>query len=305
MSISLNTNTSTMSSQRAFNIATKNVSKSSKKLATGIRINKGADDAAGLSISKNFESLLKSTTNTKKNISDGISMLQTMDAALSSVTDELQRIQEVSLQAKNGVYSEDEIASMQREIIERVRVIDNISQNTSFNGVNLLDGATDRTLQVGVNDENTLTFNFESGTSANVGIEISISNVSSDLGSIAEGTSTIPSLAEMNIGSTSVSSFDNSVTGTDNVSLSDIDQMIENVRRMRSKLGAYENSLNSNLDYQDAFTSGMSKVHSNIYNTDYAAESSGLIKSQIKQNTAASLLSQANLQNSIALNLIP
>ncbi|NQY79481.1 MAG: hypothetical protein HRT47_04120 [Candidatus Caenarcaniphilales bacterium] len=304
MSISFNTNTSAMFSQRAFYNATKDVSDSTSKLATGIRINKGADDAAGLSISKGFETLLKSTTNSKKNISDGVSMLQTMDAALGSVTEELQRIREITMQARNGTYSEDQLAAMQREVVERVGTIDNIAQNTSFNGVSLLDGASDRVLQVGVEDGDTLTFDFASGAAAGVGIEISVATDETRLGAMSEGVTGGFRLDQLNIGSSSVNSYDDS-TNTQNGDLSDIDQMIENVTRMRSTVGGYENALNSRMDYQEGFAIGMSTVHANIFNTDYAAESSELIKSQLRQNSAASLLSQANSQSGIALNLIP
>ena len=305
MSISLNTNTSSMSSQRALYNATSAVSSSTRKLTTGIRINRGADDAAGLSISKGFETLLKSTTNSKRNISDGISMLQTMDAALGSVSEELQKIREISIQAKNGTNSEDELAALQREIVERVRIIDDIANNTSFNGESLLDGSRDRTLQVGVEDDETVTLNFTSGATAGIGIEISTTTTDADLGSITEGITAGMSLEQLNVGSTGVTAFDGATSGTDNISLDDIDQMITNIDRMRAQVGGYENTLNSRMEYQEGFTIGMSKVHANIYNTDYAAESSELIKSQLVQNSAASVLSQANSQNNIALNLIP
>lgn len=305
MSISLHTNTSAMFSQRTFYNSTKNVADSTNKLATGIRINKGADDAAGLTISKGFETLLKSTTNAKKNIGDGVSMLQTMDSALVSVTDELQRIREISMQAKNGVYSEDELASMQREIVERVGIIDNIARNTSFSDMNLLDGVSNRTLQVGVEDGDTLTFDLQANVAANTGVLISVGSTDTDLGSITEGITAAMTLDQFNVGSTTVNAYDGATNGTDNIELADIDQMIDNVSRMRSEIGGYENALNSRMDYQEGFAIGMSKVHSNIYNTDFAAESSNLIKSQLVQNSAASLLSQANSQGGIALNLIP
>lgn len=305
MSISLHTNTSAMFSQRTFYNSTKNVADSTNKLATGIRINKGADDAAGLTISKGFETLLKSTTNAKKNIGDGVSMLQTMDSALVSVTDELQRIREISMQAKNGVYSEDELASMQREIVERVGIIDNIARNTSFSDMNLLDGVSNRTLQVGVEDGDTLTFDLQANVAANTGVLISVGSTDTDLGSITEGITAAMTLDQFNVGSTTVNAYDGATNGTDNIELADIDQMIDNVSRMRSEIGGYENALNSRMDYQEGFAIGMSIVHSNIYNTDFAAESSNLIKSQLVQNSAASLLSQANSQGGIALNLIP
>ena len=310
MSISLNTNTNAIFTRRSFENATDKVADSTMKLSSGHRINKGADDAAGLSISKGFETLLKSTTNSKRNISDGISMLQTMDAALASIGDELDSIRELTVRANNGVYSDEQRDVMQRELVESINTIGSIAECTKFGQSVLLDGSQDRNIHYGVKDSDQLTLLFQSGVAANQGIEISLTTDETALGSITEGIDTTGrTLETMNLGSINVVAADDATfavsSGEANYTMSDIDKMIENVTRMRTNLGSYDNALGSHMEYQEAFTMGMSQVHSNIFDTDVAAESSNLIKSQLVQNSATSILTQSNSQGSIALNLIP
>ena len=305
MSISLNTNTSALFSNRAYQKSNAKLTKSSEKLATGLRINRGADDAAGLTISKGFETQVKGINESKKNAANGISLLQTMDAALGSVTDELQRIKEISLQSRSTIYSEDELASLQRDLVERVRTIDDIANSSTFNGISILDGSQDITLQVGVEDTDSFTLELAAGATANRGIQISVTDTDTDLGSIAEGITAGMSLEQLNVGSASVTAYDGATAGTNNINLSDIDQMLENVGRMRSFIGASEANLNSRVEYFDHFAEGISKMYSNIADTDYAAESSNFTLAQLQRNAAGSVLTQANSVNNVALNLIP
>jgi len=130
MSIVVNTNTQSIFAQRALGKNTLNLQKSIEKLSTGSKINKAADDAAGLSISEKLTSQIRGLQKAKQNAGDGISMIQTAEGALSIVHDNLQRVRELVVQAKNGTNSSAELDSIQREINERVSTIEDISGST-------------------------------------------------------------------------------------------------------------------------------------------------------------------------------
>ena len=140
MAIYVNTNTQSIFAQRALGGNTFNLQKNIEKLSTGFRINRAADDAAGLSISEKLTSQIRGLEKAEQNIGDGISMVQTAEGALSIVQDNLQRIRELVVQASNGTNSDNELDAIQREINARIGTIADIGTDTEFNGLALLDG---------------------------------------------------------------------------------------------------------------------------------------------------------------------
>jgi flagellin len=277
------------------------VQSSIEKLSTGFRINRAGDDAAGLSIAEKMTTLIKGMDQAQRNIGDGIAMIATMDGALGTVQDNLQRIRELTVQALNGTNGNDEKDAIQREINERITSIDNMGADATFNGVSLLRSTADITLQSGPSDGNTLTLQTQAGVSANRGFHIDHNSTSS--GSLGEGAI---ALSTFTIGSANVKT----VSGTTSASattnaLSRLDTMIKNVSRMRSQGGAYENALGSSMDFLDRYSEGLQSARSRVADVDVAAESAEFTKSQILQQTAASMLSQANATPQIALNLLP
>ncbi|NQY80271.1 MAG: flagellin FliC [Candidatus Caenarcaniphilales bacterium] len=301
MGIIINTNTQSLFAQRSLRTNTKMVEKSIERLSTGFRINRAGDDAAGLSISQKMTTLIRGMDQAKRNIGDGMAMISTLDGALSTVQDNLQRIRELTVQAFNGTNSEDELSAIQREINERVQAIDDMGTQAKFNGVNLLDGQEDITLQIGAEDGNTLVMKTSAGTTSDVGFLVNFSTTSD--GSIGQGVNA--PLSEFTIGSTGVASLGGtSGTPTSNA-LTQLDTMINNISRMRSTVGAYENSLQSNLDYLDRYAESLRGARSRIMDADIAAESSEVTKAQILQQSAATMLTQANSTPQLALNLLP
>ena len=236
----------------------------------------------------------------KRNIGDGMAMISTIDGALATVQENLQRVRELTVQAYNGTNSEDERAAIQREINERVQAIDDMGTQATFNGVNLLDGAQDITLQIGAEDGNTLVMKSASGVTTDVGFEVNFSTSSN--GSIGQDASI--TLSEFSVGSTGVASLSGSTVATAN-GLTELDTMINNISRMRSTVGAYENSLQSNLDYLDRYAESLRGARSRIQDVDVAAESAEVTRGQILQQSAAAMLSQANSTPQLALNLLP
>lgn len=314
MSLVINTNTQSIFAQRALGNNTMDLQRNIERLSTGFRINRAADDAAGLSISNKLTTTIKGLVKAKQNAADGISLLQTAEGGLGIIQENLQRIRELVVQGINGTNGAKEKDALQREINERVKVIDDIATNTKFNGVTLLKGNTaatsDITLQTGADNGETTDLILRSGQTANSGIEIDIAAVAvgttADAGNIMEGTTTAFSLDRLHIqGATGVNSYGYATHTTDvNADVGDIDTMIDNISRMRSYLGATQNALESKIQFMDIAMENSAAARSRIRDVDVASESSELVKSQILQQSASAMLSQANAQPNIALQLI-
>jgi len=278
MSIIVNTNTASIFAQRSLGVNTRSLEKSIEKLSTGFRINRAGDDAAGLSISESLTAQIRGMYKAKQNAGDGVSMVQTAEGSLSVIHDNLQRIRELVVQSKNGSNGTTEKEAMQAEIEERVQAIKDISSATEFNGINLLNGSADIKLQVGSEDNQTLT----------VALKAESIKVDSTTGAI---------------GGSGIKLDDLDVTGT--ASISEVDTLITNVSGMRSYLGAVQNSLESRMDYLDVAIENNSSSLARVRDVDVARETSILLKNQILQKSAATMLSQANSTPKLALDLLP
>jgi flagellin len=305
MGLTVNTNTQSIFAQRALSKNTMSLQRSIEKLSTGYRINKAGDDAAGLSISEKMTSQVLGLDKAKQNSSDGVSLIQTAEGALSVIQDNLQRIRELVVQAKNGTNGLDEQNALQREINERITTIEDISKATKFNGIALLNGVSANiTLQTGADNSQTTTLYIDS-TAAGVGIEIDVDTTT--VGMIGESSSIALSALKITANNASAVGTQGGATGGTALAggVDDVDYMIRNVSRMRSYLGALQNSLESKIDYLDVAKENMAAARSRVKDVDVASESSVLIKNQILQQSAAAMLSQANSTPQIALSLLP
>ncbi|TDN59437.1 flagellin [Scandinavium goeteborgense] len=153
----INTNSLSLMAQNNLNKSQTSLGTAIERLSSGMRINSAKDDAAGLAISNRFTSSIRGLTQAGRNANDGISLAQTTEGALEEVTENLQRIRELTVQAKNGTNSSDDRASIQKEITARLDEIKRISETTNFNGVNVLDGSKDKlSIQIGDKDGQTI-----------------------------------------------------------------------------------------------------------------------------------------------------
>mgnify|MGYP002641706645 CR=1 len=317
MQLTVNTNTQSLFAQRALRFNTGNLQGNIERLSTGYRINRAADDAAGLSIANKLTTRIRGLEQAGKNAADGISLIQTMEGGLSVVQENLQRIRELVVQGINGTNGADEIDALQREINERVKIIDDIAQATKFNGTTLIYNnttAANITLQTGSDNGETSSIVLMSGLSgagSNTGIDIDITaqatGTSSDDGFLIEGGTTGLSLDRIQLSGATVNSY-GFVNGdhSSNVAatVSQIDNMIDNVSRMKSYVGATQNALESKMEYMEIAMENAASARSRIQDVDVAKESSDLIKNQILQQTAAAMLAQANTAPQIALQLL-
>jgi flagellin len=290
MSLIISTNIQSLFAQRALGRNTVSLQRSIEKLSTGSKLNRAADDAAGLSISENLNSQIRGLEKARQNAGDGISFIQTAEGSLSVVHENLQRIRELVVQAKTGTNGGAEINSIQSEINERIKSIDEIAVATKYNGNFLIKGGSDTDIQVGADDGQVLAIKLTQ-------VDIDINSTSAN--SMGENAIKLNSL---HLGGTTTA-LDGS--STPNASIDHVNTMISNVSRMRSYLGAIQNSLESRVEYLDVAIENSSSSRSRVRDVDVAKESSLMLKNQILQQSAAAMLSQANSTPQLALNLLP
>jgi flagellin len=308
MSIYVNTNAQSVFTQRALSQNTNSLQKNIERLSTGLRINRAADDAAGLSISEKLTSQIRGLEKAEQNIGDGISMLQTMEGGLGVVNDNLQRIRELVVQASNGTNSRNELNAIQREINSRVTTINDISDSTQFNGNILLDGslggdssAVDVNIQSGADQGQTTGIDFDAfiidvtGGDANDGLNASSTFHLDDLKVTDNNAASVGPQSAAGTGTSAATS--DPLTG--------LDTMITNIATMRSQIGAQQNSLESKLEYLGVAKENAMSSRSRVLDADISKESSGFVRNQILQQSSAAMLSQANQSPQIALNLLP
>ena len=272
--------------------------KSSRKLASGFSFNSAAENPAGLSIVEGMSSQINGTSAASRNIQDGISMLNTTDGGLKQVGNNLQRIREITVQASNGTNSQDELDAYQREINSLVGEINDIAGSSDFNGISLLDGSADVTLQTGPNNGDTDTIDLTSGPGEE-GIEIDVSSTAA--GSLGSGSAF--SLDDLNVSGNIASLSGSTVLSAGN--LDNLDAMIENNSRMRSETGAKTNSLEAKGDYLDVSSENVQASRSRIRDTNFAKETSNFAANRIQSQMAIAMFSQANgIKGDITLDLL-
>ncbi|MBB3320647.1 flagellin [Atlantibacter sp. RC6] len=167
----INTNSLSLLTQNNLNKSQSSLSSAIERLSSGLRINSAKDDAAGQAIANRFTSNIKGLTQASRNANDGISIAQTTEGSLNEINNNLQRIRELAVQASNDTNSTSDLDSIQAEITQRLGEIDRVSQQTQFNGVKVLSKEQGLTIQVGANDNETITINLQEINSSTLGLD--------------------------------------------------------------------------------------------------------------------------------------
>jgi len=271
MSLRIQTNIEAFDAHRNLVNTENELSSSMEKLSSGFRINKAADDAAGLAISEKLESQIGGLEQAQQNAQDAVSLVQTGEGALAEVQSMLQRVRDLAVQFNNGTLAASDQAAITAEVAQLCQEVSDIGSQTTFNGIKLLSGGATITFQVGANDGETMTVAaaslFGSGTSFEV-----------DSG---------------------VFSF----SGT--VSLSSIDAAIQNVSTARSTFGAIQNRIQDRLTNLSTYEENLQASDSAIKDVDMASEMVNFTKLQILQQAGTAMLSQANSAPQAVLSLLP
>jgi flagellin len=264
MSLRINTNVEALIAHDGLTKTSAQVSKAMERLSSGLRINRAADDAAGLAISESMRGQIRGLQQAQRNIEDGVSLVQTAEGSLDEVHSMLQRVRELAVQYNNGTLSNANHTSIQSEVNALVSEIDRIGTSAKFNGVTLLGASALVTFQVGAND----------GES----IAVSLISLGSTLGTYSTlGLST---------------------------SISAIDAAIDAVSSARAAFGAAQNRLEHSLNVASATTENLTAAESRIRDVDMAEEMVKLTKAQILQQAGTAMLSQANQSPQSVLQLL-
>jgi flagellin len=270
------------------------MSQAMERLSTGQRINSASDDAAGLAISSKMTSQLNGLNMAVRNANDAISMVQTADGAMVEVGNMLQRMRELGVQAMTGSNSATDRDALHTELTSLIGAIEDVAADTQWNGSNLLDGTPGATsFQVGANASQTISVTFADLNTANGSATSGLfENLdSSSLGDDADATHSIAGL-----------SFDTVTLATDAMTM--IDQAITRVNDHRATLGATINRLEYAADNLSNVAQNTSASRSRVMDADYASETTELARTQIIQQAATAMLSQANQQAQSVLALL-
>ncbi|GAB1530859.1 MULTISPECIES: flagellin [Brevibacillus] len=260
----INHNLSAMNTHRQLGVNSGNLSKNVEKLSSGYRINRAADDAAGLSISERMRSQIRGMDQASRNAQDGISLVQTAEGALQTVNNMLVRIKELATQAANGTYDAGaDLARINEEVKELSSEITNIKDNTKFNGIKLLDGSKATIdLQIGIEASQVLKLD---------GTKFKIDTVE-----------------------TAVQGYDFSTQAGANGKLADIETQINAVSAARSYLGANQNRLENTINNLNITSENLQAAESRIRDLDMAKEQMTFTKNNILTQAAQAMLAQAN-----------
>ena len=272
----IGTNTAALRAGNASNSANMQLSNAMERLSTGKRINSAKDDAAGLAIASSMTSQIRGMNQAIRNANDGVSMAQSAEGALGEVTNMLQRIRELSVQAASGTYGTDDRTNMQSEVDELTAQIDQVITNTKFNGVALFDGTTTTvTVQTGANTADT--------------VDLSMA----DLTSL---TASGGAAGSYDLGTT---------TGTTaNATIDTVDTDIKGIATARAKLGAGQNRLESVVNNLTSNVTNLTSARSGIEDADFSAETAALAKAQILSQASTAMLAQANQSQQGVLKLL-
>ena len=297
----INTNIDSLFIQRALGIHTRNVDESTKRLATGFRINRPSDDAPGYVYSEKLDSQIRGSSAAQRNINDAISALDTGDSALTTVLDNVQRIREIIVEANDGGQTQAELDAGQIEMNNLVTEIADLRTNTEYNGRKLLDGTFNLNVQNGPRDGNTYALNMTTGTWD--GVDVNVSTIGGAIGTLGYGAT--KRLDQMSISINVANNGGGALTAPVASDLTSLDSMIKNLSTMQASVSAKRNRLSSDYNFLTDSKFNLEKAKSNVMDTDIASESSRLTINQVLQQSAVSLLAQANSSPQLALSLIP
>lgn len=273
MPLVVNTNQSSLTSQRLLGNATAGLSTSFERLSSGFRVNRAADDAAGLVISNVLTSKVNGLDQAVRNANDAVSLVQVAEGAMDEIGVGLQRMRVLTIQSENGINTATDIAAIQQEYDELAASIQNIADNTEFGGIKLLNGSTPAVI-------------FQIGANAGQQIEI---DLSAGYGSDAAGLN----VAAVQLG------IDDTAD-----SLLALDQAILAIDVGRTDLGAWQNALGSTIRNLTNISENVSASRSRIRDTDYAKETTELTRTQIIQQSSTTVLAQANQRPQAALSVL-
>jgi flagellin len=273
MGLYVNTNVSSLNAQRQLFDSATSLNTSFERLSSGFRINRAADDAAGLQITDRLTTQVQGLNQAARNANDAISLTQTAEGALGEVTNALQRIRTLAVQSQNGINSSADRTALQKEVTALKNEISRIASDSQFANLDILDGSFSSNFLVG----------------ANGGQNITVA-IKQDGGFGASG---------LGVGSTSVETV-----GQASAALTAVSDAISTIGGARADLGALQNRFQSTIRNLTNISENVAGARSRIKDTDFASETAELTRNQIVQQASLTVLSQANQRPQSALSLL-
>jgi len=322
MSLRINTNVSALNAYQNLNKNQNDMADAIQKLSSGLRINKAADDAAGLSISQGLTSQINGLTQAVSNAQDGINVAQIADGALGTTQTILQRMRTLVVQAGNaGTQDDSSLKAIQSEITKLNGQLDNIASQTKFGQTELLDGSYNNNFQVGANGGDVIGLNLSSSNTNSHSVGGGAGTWTSGAWTPADGAADQGvDLNQLNIvkynntsyaGNTLVGTTTTSVSGDKqygsgeaSYDLNQIDDAISKISSARSGIGATQNQLNYTVSNLQTAITNVTASRSNLTDADLATEVSAMTQAQILSQAATSVLAQANSAPNSILKLL-
>ncbi|BCG62741.1 MAG: flagellin [Methyloprofundus sp.] len=267
-----------MNAQRQLTSSNRALSTTMERLSSGLRVNSAKDDAAGLAIANRMNSQIRGMTVATRNANDGVSMAQTAEAAMGVMTETMQRMRDLAVQASNtGAVTSEDKQKLQTEFQQLNDELQRVITNTEFNGKKIINGS----LSGGID------FQIGANTATDNQIAISVPNLSG----------TLSEVFKVSIGS-------NTSTAGGLSAIASLDLAIRNVDQARSKLGAVQNRFTTTITNLQSSIENQAAAKSRILDADFAAETAALSRSQILQQAGTAMLSQANQRPQAVLQLL-
>lgn len=311
MSLYVQTNVSSLNSQRRLNSATKSLDTTYQRLSSGLRINSAKDDAAGLQISNRLTNQINGLQQGNRNANDGIALCQTMEGALDETTSMLQRIRTLAIQAANGTNTTVDREAIQQEVAQLSAEITRIACKTTFAGRQCLAGVAGSDHGGVLDSKGKVTFQVGAYAFDTLGVSMSngftLSGIYAEKHRTNKITSAIPldeQQAGLYLNANKAYEFNCYTQCNAQYTIQAIDEIINVVDSKRAELGAIQNRMESTIRNQENVAENVSDARSRIRDADYAEEASNLSAQNIVQQAATSILTQANQRPSIAMSLL-
>ena len=265
MSLRIQNNVEAFNAHRQLANTSSAMAKSMERLSSGYRINRAADDAAGLAISEKLRGQISGLDQAGRNAQDAVSLVQTAEGSLSEVHSMLQRVRELAVQYKNGTLSSSDQTAIQSEVNQLASEIERIGSSSQFNGIHLLNSSANLSFQIGANDSQVIT-----------------------VSTISLGTATPTTTFDL----------------TSSVAIANIDSAIDKVSAQRANFGAVQNRLEHTMNDLATYHENLVSSESRIRDVDMAAEMVTFTKYQVLQQAGTSMLAQANQSSQTVLSLL-
>ena len=300
-------NLTAMNSNRMLGLTTSTQAKSTEKLSSGYKINRAADDAAGLSISEKMRRQIRGLTQASANAEDGISCVQTAEGALNEVHDMLQRMNELAVKGENGTLTTVDRQYIQSEIGQLMSEIDRVQSTTTFNEQNLLNGdfASGKALQVGAESGQHITITIKAMSMAGLAAQTDKQKVTYSTNGTAPSIPMTESKALSLIASFKADSSTTKIDAKGFASLNAfVKSALQTVSKQRSDLGAVQNRLEHTINNLDNVVENTTSAESAIRDTDMASEMVKYSNNNILTQAGQAMLAQANQSNQGVLSLL-